>query len=204
MFVLASSLFLLAATSAPGALDVMARISDELAPSAAMEPLFPESSADAEIAAMVDVEIPQFIARPVDEPATLSHLVGALEAPHRHVDSNADLLCLARAVYFEARGEPLEGQLAVAQAILNRVDSNHYPSTICGVIRQPGQFTFRHGMPVKAGEAWRQAQAIALVAVEGMWPEIAPDAISFHATYVRPAWKGKVRVAQIGRHIFYR
>lgn len=204
MFVMASSLFLLAATSAPGALEILTRMSDELAPSATAEPLFPETSAEAEIAAMIQVDSPEFVAMPLDEPASLSQLVAALDSPQGHVDGNADMLCLARAVYFESRGEPLEGQLAVAQAILNRVESGRYPATICGVVRQPGQFTYRHGSAVKAGDAWRQAQAIAVIATQGMWPSMVPQAISFHATHVRPVWRDKVRVAQIGRHIFYR
>ena len=203
MLVAASSLFLLAATSVPGSY-AMDTISDVSAPTTASELLFPETSADAEIVAMTTVSTPDYVTIPVEAPSSLSVLVEALDTPQAYVANNDDLLCLARAVYFEARGEPLEGQLAVAQAILNRVASDRYPSSICGVVRQPGQFTFRHGLPVRVGEPWRRAQAIALVAAEDMWPEVAPNAISFHATYVRPAWRDKVRVAQIGRHIFYR
>ena len=202
MLVAASSLFLLAATSAPGsyAMEMMSQDDSGPQPGAVVA----ESAADIEIMAMTDVATPEYVTIPVEAPASLSVLVEAIDAPQAHVSRSDELLCLARAVYFEARGEPLEGQLAVAQAILNRVDSGRYPTSICGVVRQPGQFTFRHGLPVRDGEDWRRAQAIALVAAEDMWPDVVPNAVSFHATHVRPLWRDKVRVAQIGRHVFYR
>lgn len=207
MLVMASSLFLLAATNVPD--NSLGTAAHDLISEAALQtpeqaPLFPDTMADAEIAAMVAVESPDYVTMPVETPASLPALVDALDAPQAHIEGNKELLCLARAVYFESRGEPLEGQLAVAQAILNRVESGRYPSSICAVIKQPGQFTFRHGRAVKAGEAWRRAQAIALVAAEGMWHEVVPDAMSFHASYVSPGWRDKVKVAKIGRHIFYR
>jgi len=166
--------------------------------------LYIETEADTEIASMITPEMPDYVTIPLEAPANLSVLVAAFEAPQAHVSDDDQLLCLARAVYFEARGEPLEGQLAVAQTILNRVSSGRYPATICGVVRQPGQFTYSHGQPVKIGQPWLRAQAIAVVAAEGMWQEVAPKAVSFHATYVSPVWRNKVRVAQIGRHVFYR
>ncbi len=206
MLVVASSLFLLAATSAPGdtAMDAISQISGDTADSPSPPPLFPETEADEKILAMTAVSTPDYVTMPVDQPASLSALIEAMGATATHAESRDDLDCLARAVYFEARGEPLEGQLAVAQAILNRVDSGLYPTSVCAVVRQPGQFTYSHTKKVKPGDAWRRAQAIAVVAAESMWPELVPDALSFHAVHVRPGWSGKVRVAQIGRHIFYR
>ena len=118
--------------------------------------------------------------------------------------ADADLRCLATAVYFESRGEPLEGQLAVAQAIINRVESGRYANSICGVVNQPGQFSFSHSRSPAVGRDWRVAQAIALIASDDMWREVAPRAISFHAARLSPGWRDKVRVAQIGNHIFYR
>jgi len=206
VLVAASSLFLLAATSSPtmpGA-DVMQSLLETQAHSAEADSFYTETAADAEINAMILAETPAYVTMPVEAPATLSVLVEALETPQAHVREDDQLMCLARAVYFEARGEPLEGQLAVAQAILNRVESGRYPNSVCGVVRQPGQFTYSHSQQVKMGDVWRRAQAIAVVAAEGMWQEVAPDAMSFHATYVRPVWRNKVRVAQIGRHVFYR
>ncbi len=120
------------------------------------------------------------------------------------LDSDAELRCLATAVYFEARGEPLEGQLAVAQAIRNRVASGRYASSICGVIRQPGQFTYAHDRAPRGGNDWRIAQAIAAIAQDQTWREVAPKATSFHASFVKPGWNGMTRVARIGNHVFYR
>ena len=134
------------------------------------------------------------------------------EPLHRLVDRLEDettpmgrqLACLATAVYFESRGEPLEGQLAVAQTILNRVESGRHADDVCAVIREPGQFSFRHARAPKGGTAWRTAQAIARIAQDRLWPEVAEGAMNFHARRVSPGWQGKTRIARIGNHVFYR
>jgi hypothetical protein len=136
---------------------------------------------------------------------TLSALVDArsgLEA----VD--ADRECVATAVYFEARGEPIEGQLAVAQVVLNRAASGKYPSSVCAVVKQRSQFSFiRRGKipPIaKATEAWRKAVAIARIAWERLANQIGADVLWYHASYVSPNLGRRLtRVAQIGTHIFY-
>ncbi len=118
-----------------------------------------------------------------------------------------DAACLATAVYFESKGEPLDGQLAVAQVIVNRVEDGRFGRDICAVVKAPKQFSF-----VKAGSlpaptnrvAWETAKAVALIAMSGSWPEIAPDATHFHATRVNPGWKNLRRIATVGQHIFYR
>ncbi|NJC09071.1 cell wall hydrolase [Polymorphobacter fuscus] len=115
-----------------------------------------------------------------------------------------DLRCLASAVYFESRGEPLEGQLAVAQVILNRVESGRYANSVCGVINQPGQFSFDRSRTPAVGVDWRRAQAIARIAAQDLWRAIAPRAVSFHAARLSPGWRGKTRIARIGNHVFYR
>lgn len=117
--------------------------------------------------------------------------------------------CLASAVYFEARGEPLAGQLAVAQVVINRAASGHFPSSYCGVVYQRSQFSFVEGgeMPrIKTGSnAWKRAKAVARIAHEGIWESEAQDSLYFHAKYVRPSWSHKkVARATISRHIFYR
>ncbi|HEY0269410.1 MAG TPA: cell wall hydrolase [Sphingomonas sp.] len=115
--------------------------------------------------------------------------------------------CLASTVYYESKGEPLAGQLAVAQTILNRTRSNRFPSSVCGVVRQRGQFSFLRGgeipTPPQASAAWQTAVAIALIARQGLWKQAAPDALYFHAARVSPGW-GKIRVAALGHHIFFR
>lgn len=131
------------------------------------------------------------------------------------VDRNAtaeagseDDKCLAASVYYESQGEPLRGQLAVAQTILNRALSGRFADSICGVLRQPGQFSFIHRgghvpTPSHAGGAWTKAVAIARIARAGLWHQIAPAALYFHARSVSPGW-GRVQVASIGHHIFFR
>ena len=124
-------------------------------------------------------------------------------------DLSADLKCLAPAVYFEARGEPIEGQLAVAEVVINRARSGLYPDNYCDVVTQPAQFSFvRHGQIPAADEtsaAWQRAEAIAEIAQQNLWQTKAADALYFHATYVNPSWsRQKVQLAQIDTHIFYR
>ncbi|HEY8434713.1 MAG TPA: cell wall hydrolase [Sphingomicrobium sp.] len=117
--------------------------------------------------------------------------------------------CLATAVYFEARGESLEGQLAVAHVVMNRASSGRYPPDWCSVVKQPAQFSFvRHGEFPQAdtnSEAWKKAEAIAELAAYNVVPSVGTDVLWYHADYVAPAWRhGLQEVEQIGAHIFYR
>ena len=124
------------------------------------------------------------------------------------LNRNRELDCLTQAVYFEARGETAEGQLAVAEVILNRVASEEYPDTICDVVTQPSQFSF-----IRAGKfpsvdttsaTWHMALAIADIATKHLAREVAPNVLWYHASYVAPAWGHRLtRFAQIGTHIFY-
>jgi hypothetical protein len=116
--------------------------------------------------------------------------------------------CLAAAVFFEARGETLEGQLAVAEVVLNRAASGIYPPAICDVVTQRSQFSFiRRGKfpPIdRSSQNWRKALAIAEIARKDLAEQVAPNVLWFHAHYVAPAWKRtRTRVARIGSHIFY-
>jgi hypothetical protein len=127
-----------------------------------------------------------------------------------HGDANvgdSEMECLAGAIYFESKGEPLAGQLAVAEVIINRTKSGKYPTTLCGVVKQPSQFSFVRGgrMPpiAKDSAAWRKAVAIAHIARNELAESPVPSATSFHATYVSPRWRMK-RLATVGRHVFYR
>jgi spore germination cell wall hydrolase CwlJ-like protein len=120
-----------------------------------------------------------------------------------------EMECLAGAIYFESRGEPLAGQLAVGQVIINRSESGAFPSDYCGVVFQRSQFSFVRGgsMPRidRGSAAWRRASAIARIAHEGLWDSQAGDSLYFHARYVKPNWsRTKIARATIDSHIFYR
>jgi spore germination cell wall hydrolase CwlJ-like protein len=122
---------------------------------------------------------------------------------------DAEATCLATAVYFESMGESLEGQLAVAQVVINRAKSGQYPTSLCGVVKQKAQFSFvRAGQFPRVdagGEAWRKAQAIARIATAKMAEVIPGDVLWYHADYVAPSWGRRLaRVDKIGAHIFYR
>ena len=120
-----------------------------------------------------------------------------------------DVSCLARAVYFEARGEPLAGQLAVAQVVINRAEDHRFPDDYCSVVTQRAQFSFVRGgripQPNRQSAAWDRAKAIARIAHRELWQSEAADALYFHARSVRPRWAGRLTArATIDNHIFYR
>ncbi len=121
--------------------------------------------------------------------------------------ASRELECLAGAVYFESKSEPLAGQLAVGEVIANRAKSGRFASTYCGVVFQRGQFSFvrGHSMPgiARSGAQWKTAVAIASIVDAKLTMSTAPHALFFHAARVSPAWHA-TRVAAIGNHIFYR
>ncbi|UWQ21092.1 cell wall hydrolase [Jannaschia sp. W003] len=127
---------------------------------------------------------------------------------------NAEWRCLTEAIYFEARGEPIPGQYAVAEVILNRVDSRRYPDTICKVVNQGTgrlhacQFSYTcDGLPeaIHERDAWERAGKIARLMVDGAPRALTADATHYHADYVDPYWaKVYPRTAQVGIHIFYK
>ena len=119
--------------------------------------------------------------------------------------------CIAVAVYHEARGESLEGQMAVAKVIMNRAASGKYPTSWCGVVKQPWQFSFvnpRTGnMPSvnEASASWRKALGVTRLAVAGAVQSVPSECLWYHADYVAPSWGRRLtRVEKIGAHIFYR
>ncbi len=115
--------------------------------------------------------------------------------------------CIASAIYFEARGEPLEGQLAVGRVVVARARSGKFPASYCAVVLQPKQFSFvRDGAmpPIDYYSwQWRNAVAVARIAHAGSWRSPVEGALFYHATYVSPGWRRAV-IAQVGNHIFYR
>lgn len=143
---------------------------------------------------------------------TLADLVKSDIVTEKTGDSEAR--CLAQAVYFEARSESLEGQLAVAQVVLNRVADRRYPNSICAVVFQNEnrlhhcQFSFacdgRSDTPFEA-RAWDVAQKISYVALEDLWRDVTGDATHYHASYSKPYWRTHmIATAQYGHHLFYR
>ncbi|WP_246272984.1 cell wall hydrolase [Oricola thermophila] len=127
----------------------------------------------------------------------------------------AEIECLATAIYFEARSEPVPGQEAVAQVILNRKASDTWPDTICGVVfqnahrRNACQFSFAcDGQPdvPRERKAWQRAKEIAgKILFDRDVPAPVLTATHYHADYVRPYWASSMkRLSKIGRHIFYR
>ncbi len=142
-----------------------------------------------------------------------------VEAAHRDAAYRraVDLRCLAENVYFEARGEPLEGQYAVAEVTLNRTRSPYFPDTICEVVHEARWDPIRRRLVAHfswtelkmrsepRGPAWKQAMAVARAAYDDTHVPVVPGALFYHATRIHPGWAGTQRVvATIGRHIFYR
>jgi spore germination cell wall hydrolase CwlJ-like protein len=128
-----------------------------------------------------------------------------------------DLTCLAHNVYFEARGEPMQGQRAVAEVTMNRAASGRYPAKVCDVVYQKnwdiirkryvGAFSWTELgiMPNPVGKAWEQAWQSAEAVYYGTEPPVVQGAMHYHAIYIKPDWaRGRTPVARIGRHVFYR
>lgn len=123
--------------------------------------------------------------------------------------------CLAEGIYFEARGESEEGQVAVAQVVLNRVKNPAYPNSICGVVyqnkhkRNRCQFSFAcDGIRdrISSPAAWKTAQRLAREVLDGkQYLKMVDASTHYHATYVNPRWaKSMVKRGQVGLHIFYK
>ena len=195
--------------------------SAELSGANAQQGIETEAEISAPAAPVTEETVPVFVSEEVVQPLPVEEEIENAPAPQasslravvRSIDTSAELSnemeCLAGTVYFESRGEPLNGQLAVAQVVINRAESSTFPSSYCGVVYQRSQFSFVRGgsMPriSRSSTAWQNAKAIARIAHEGHWDSEARDSLYFHATYVRPSWSyRKTRRAAINTHIFYR
>lgn len=133
-----------------------------------------------------------------------------LPLPTPAAADGAELECLAKTLYFEARGEPVSGQKAVAEVIINRRDSGKFPATVCGVVRQGSskgcQFSYNCGKAraIREKGAYERVHKIAADALAGRSSNLTAGATYFHSTAVKPSWSRKfTRTAKIGRHIFY-
>lgn len=140
-----------------------------------------------------------------DEPDFAS--LDAAVAAHGEGTSNEAIRCLAGAIYYEAKGEPLNGQLAVAEVIINRAKSGRFPDDVCAVVTQRGQFSFVRGGQIpsidESRATYRKALAVARVAMADAWDSPAADALYFNRPGARPASR-IVKVAALGNHVFYR
>jgi len=147
-------------------------------------------------------------------PAQLQALQRQAAAAERRAD---DLQCLAENVYFESRGEPLAGQIAVAEVTLNRTHHVNFPRSVCGVVheirwsperqRYIADFSWTELGPLtpQGGPAWKQAMTVASAAYDDVSEPVVPGALYYHATSVRPPWsRTRKYLATIGRHRFYR
>lgn len=126
----------------------------------------------------------------------------------------AEWQCLAEALYFEARGESVKGQFAVAEVILNRASSNNYPDSVCGVIHQGTgrkyacQFTYTcdgHPEHIREKKAWVQVGRVARAMLDGAPSTLTGGATHYHTRAVNPRWSRVYpRTTTIGTHHFYR
>jgi spore germination cell wall hydrolase CwlJ-like protein len=141
----------------------------------------------------------------------------ALRAVYEQQDHRRSLSCLARNVYFEARGEPVAGQYAVAEVTMNRRASGRYSNTVCGVVYQKnwdpirkryvGAFSWTEfdTLPTPEGEDWLRAWQVAEAVYYEREAPVLEGAMFFHATYIKPDWaRGKRPLARIGGHVFYK
>jgi N-acetylmuramoyl-L-alanine amidase len=169
------------------------------------EPQLSQPDANTQEAPAVDQNNDELAQPAVDRSKDLVSMVADLSSPEA---GSSELECLATGIYYEAKSEPLKGQLAVGQVIANRSNSGgRFPSTYCGVLFQRGQFSFVHGHSLPhvshSGKQWQTAVAIAKIVDQDLKDPVVGNALFFHARYVSPGWHLK-RVASIGNHVFFR
>ena len=167
-----------------------------------------EGAAPIHSSAPVSFAAPQPVVQPLTVQPDAADSLAALVARRASPGAlDAEMRCLAGAVYFEAKSESFEGQLAVARVIINRRDSGRFADSLCGVVYQPSQFSFVRGrsMPsIDTGSRdWQEAVAVARIALDDAWESPADEALYFHARRVSPGW-GKPRLTAIGNHVFYK
>jgi spore germination cell wall hydrolase CwlJ-like protein len=178
-----------------------------------------------------DMKVMASLPSAADEPAKAGESIaakGQVNSDNQHAKTPAERLglfdekaraksekCLAEAVYFEARGEAVRGQIAVAQVVMNRTFSGFYPNTVCGVVYQNKhhhmacQFTFacdNNPDVVTEPEMWERAKKIAKAMLDGqIWLPEVDKSTHYHAYYVRPSWVNEMKkMYRFGVHTFYR
>lgn len=161
-----------------------------------------------------DSSMSRYAMRDRDGAALLTLASFRAEEVQRAETIDSELMCMAQAVYYESAREPLEGQLAVAEVIANRMQDHRYPDTACGVVFQGAtrttgcQFTFTCDGALQTkpkGENWDRAKRIAAHVLMDLNEERTGGATHYHATYVDPIWNsGLIQTNKVGLHIFYR
>ena len=170
-----------------------------------------EQQTELEISAIQNQEIESFIEEL--KPLHLPDYIRTVQISSEAFSEDQEAHCLAQAIYFEARGEPVEGQLAVAQVVMNRVDDRRYPNSVCGVVFQNErmkhrcQFSFacdgKSDNP-RDQRAWDLASRISYIAMADNWHDITNSATHYHADYVQPYWsKSMEKTVVYGQHLFY-
>ena len=184
---------------------------------AAAQSLAPELPLEVRLAALLGSEAEAFRA---DEGTRATPPEGAVRYDRDWIDrlpaasGSAEWECLAEALYFEARGETVKGQFAVAEVVLNRVDSARYPDSVCAVVRQGTgkryqcQFTYTcdgHDERIRERKAWERVGKVARLMLDGAPRALTEGATHYHTKAVSPRWaRSFPRTATIGVHHFYR
>ncbi len=161
----------------------------------------------ARVSVCVAVALSSVVASPAlaNGPAKVAHATKSKQARAETQVSQRDLQCLAEALYFEACGEGSQGQRAVAEVILNRVDHPRFPKTVCGVVNQRGQFTYNKNGRIREKGTYARVHKIAQAALSGAPRTLTNGATYFHTRAVKPSWTRRFeRTTRIGAHIFYR
>ncbi|MEG3172389.1 cell wall hydrolase [Sphingomonas sp. ZB1N12] len=200
--VMTFSLAGLLGNSAPGQATGIDRSTTNLTALANLNALSPQNVPQIAPAATTVAAVEPIAPAEEEEFDTLAQAVAAQDS----AAADDALQCLAGAIYFESKGEPLTGQLAVAEVIINRAKSGRFPADVCAVVKQRGQFSFVRGgqIPnINAGTAYRTAIAVAKVALADAWNSPADKALYFNTPDRRPSVRA-IKVASIGNHIFYR
>lgn len=186
----------------------------------------PTAAIDLELRGLLSTEQGMLAAVPSDRlerlaaPVTISPLPAERRYSREWIDAQPAATggeawqCLSEALYFEARGESVKGQFAVAEVILNRVESARYPNSVCGVINQGTgrkyqcQFTYTcDGHPERIAEprAWERVGKVAQMSLQSATRPLTEGATHYHTTAVNPGWASKyIQTASIGVHRFYR
>jgi spore germination cell wall hydrolase CwlJ-like protein len=161
------------------------------------------------IATQTTIASPPILSREevIEQQYTNARLFSVVETRETIQYNTLDFLCLAKNIYYEARGEPITGRYAVAQVTLNRVEDSRFGGSICDVVYAPYQFSWtskhRRGT-IPWGDSWQEARHIALDVLEnGKRVKGMEEALYFHASHVSPNWRNVERLTRIGAHVFY-